>query len=233
MLKKIFALLVLLMIAFSVSAQADRFNADHATAFMEIKFTCGCSRVGTGAMIGRRGLITAGHNLFCPYHGSEQKSCSFAFGSKSLNSAWYRYSGTYTYYAYNTFRNGYDPEYDIGYVVFDKPVGDETGYFGWLAGDDSDLEWEYINVYGYTNKGKSESLLSQEEVLNDRLVYWNGYLGGSDGGPVVVNYGDGSGTDMDYCVVAVYTCSDENGNGYGRRLTMNVINDMRADGAFR
>ena len=232
MMKRIIALLVLFVLAFSVSAQADSFNAEHAMAFMEITFTCGCSRVGTGAMIGRRGLVTAAHNLFCPEHGKEQKSCSFAFGSKSVNSAWYRYSGKYSYYAYDTFRNGYDSEYDIGYVVFDKPVGDETGYFGWIVGNDYDLAWEYVNVYAYTNKGKMDSLFVQEEVLNDREVYWNGYLGYSDGGPVVINCGDGNGKEADYRVVAVYTSHDSSGNGYGRRLTMNVINDMRAAGAF-
>ena len=64
MMKRIIALLVLFVLAFSVSAQADSFNAEHAMAFMEITFTCGCSRVGTGAMIGRRGLVTAAHNPF-------------------------------------------------------------------------------------------------------------------------------------------------------------------------
>ena len=41
-----------------------------------------------------------------------------------------------------------------------------------------------------------------------------------------------SGEGMDYYVVAVYITSDSSGNGIGRRLTSDVINDMKAAGAF-
>ena len=226
MMKRITALLVLFVLAFSVSAQADAFNAEHATAFMEIKFTCGCSRYGTGAMIGRRGLITAAHNLYCQTHGKELKSCNFAFGSKSLNSAWYRYDGRFSYRAYDNFQDGYYPMQDIGYVVFDKPVGDETGYFGWIVGEDEDLDYEYVNVYGYTNKGKLDSLFTREEVMYALEVSLDGYLGDTEGGPIVMSY-EGS----DWYVAGVYIGHDS--YGYGRRLTMNVINGMQADGAFK
>ena len=221
------ALLVLFIITFSVSAQAGTFNPDHATAFMEITFTCGCSRYGTGAMIGRRGLITAAHNLYCQKHGKGLKFCNFAFGSKSLNSAWYRYDGRFSYRAYDDFDDGaYYSISDIGYVVFDKPVGDETGYFGWLVGTDEDLDNEYVNVYGYTNKGKLDSVFTREEVLYELEVSLNGYLGDTEGGPIVMSDGEGGNV----YVVGVYTCHDS--YGYGRRLTLNIINDMRADGAF-
>ena len=227
MMKRIVVLLVLFVLAFSVSGQADAFNAEHATAFMEITFTCGCSQFGTGAMIGRRGLITAAHNLYCKTHAQGLKSCNFAFGSKSLNSAWYRYSGGFSYRAYDNFEDGgYYPINDIGYVIFDKPVGDDTGYFGWLVGSDETLDNEYVNVYGYTNKGKPDSLFTREEVMYEREVSLNGYLRDTGGGPIVMSDGEG----RNVYVVGVYTWHDS--YGYGRRLTMNVINDMRADGAF-
>ena len=231
--KRILALLVLVMMLLSVGAQAGSFNSLHATAFMDIKFNCGCTRYGTGAMIGRYGLITAAHNLYCHTHGQSLKSCSFAFGAKSYQSAWYRYSGKFTYRAYDTFRNGYSSENDIGYVIFDRAVGDETGWFGYLAGTDYDLNWEYVNVYSFNNKAQLDSLFSQEDVVSSTQVRFEGYFSGTEGGPVVANYGDGSGSDADYCVVAVYTAYDSSGNGYGRRITSNIITDMRADGAFR
>ena len=231
--KRVLALLVLVMMMFSVAAQAGTFNSLHATAFMDITFNCGCTRYGTGAMVGRYGLITAAHNLYCHNHGQGLKSCSFAFGSKSLNSAWYRYSGKFTYKTYDTFRNGYSSENDIGYVIFDRAVGDETGWYGITAGSDYDLNWEYVNVYSYNYKGKLDSLFSQEDVVSSSEVRFEGYLSGSEGGPVVVNYGDGDGANASYYVVAVYTAYDNSGNGYGRRITSNVFKDMQADGAFR
>lgn len=144
-----------------------------------------------------------------------------------MNSAWYRYSGGFSYRAYDNFEDGgYYPINDIGYVIFDKPVGDDTGYFGWLVGSDETLDNEYVNVYGYTNKGKPDSLFTREEVMYEREVSLNGYLRDTGGGPIVMSDGEG----RNVYVVGVYTWHDS--YGYGRRLTMNVINDMRADGAF-
>ena len=231
--KQILALLIVVMVMLTAVAQAETFNGLHATAFMDIKFNCGCTRYGTGTMIGRYGLVTAAHNLYCHIHGQGLKSCSFAFGSKSLNSAWYRYSGKFKYWAYDTFQNGYSSVNDIGYVIFDKAVGDETGWYGWLAGSDFDLNWESVSVYAYNNKAKLDGLFAQEEeVIDDSRVRLEGYLSGSEGGPIIVEYGGGGNGDSDLRVVAVYTSYDNSGNGYGRRITSNIISDMRAAGAF-
>lgn len=230
--KRFLALLVLILMIFSVGAQASSDVNIHTLAFMDIKFNCGCTRYGTGTMIGRYGLITAAHNLYCPEHGQNLKSCSFAFGSKSLRSAWYRYTGRFSYTVYDTFRNGYKSENDIGYVIFDSPVGNETGWQDYIVGTDFDLNWEFTHVYTYDNKAKLGYLgLGQEDVISSTEVKLEGYLSGAEGGPVTVNYGDGDYPD--YLIVAVYTSHDSSGNGYGRRITQNVINDMRADGAFR
>lgn len=220
------ALLIMLLVLPLVS-QAGTFNTTHATAYMEIKFLCGCTRGGTGAMIGRRGLVTAAHNLYCSTHGQKLDYCNFYFGAKSANSCWYRYSGRFSYRAYDHFANGYSPENDIGYVIFDSPVGDETGWFGWMTGYDSDVDQEFMNVLSYDNKRHLQNIYEIGYIRSSKQIYWPGWISGTDGGPVYL-----SGEGMDYYVIAVYTSHDSYGNGYGRRLTSDVIEDMKANGAF-
>lgn len=229
MMKKIFAVVLCLLLALPLASQAAVFNTDHATAFMSSRFNCGCTIDGSGAMISRYGLVTAAHNLYCYQHGEKLKSCDFYFGAKSANSCWYKYDGKFTYWTYEDFKNGYDSANDIGVVIFDAPVGDETGWFGYWVGSDRDLNEEYTHVLAYDQYRHMQDLFEIQYVYSSTELYWQGWLGGTAGGPVYL-WGEG----MEYpMVVAVYTAADNDGNGYGRRLTADVIQDMRDRGAFR
>lgn len=221
-------ILALVLILMPLASLADSFNYLHPIAYMDSHFTCGCSRGGSGVMIGRYGLVTAAHNLYCHTHGKPLKYCNFYFGAKSVNSCWYQYSGNFHYTVYENFSNGYQSKNDIGYVIFDYPVGKETGWYGYLVGTDYDLNEEYTHVEAYDSKRHIQSVFSVQYVASDTEIYWDGYTSGAEGGPVYFWY-----EGMEYPqVVAVYTSHDSDGNGYGRRLTKQVINDMRADGAF-
>ncbi len=225
--KRLMALvLAAVMLCCPLVSRAATFDPNHALAYMDIRFSCGCTRGGTGAMIGRYGMITAGHNLYCPKHGKPLKYCDFYFGSQTPCCSWYHHTGKFSYWTYDTFRSGYNSENDIGYIVFNTPVGDTTGWFGCWSGSDRDLDWEYMDVYNYDGNHHIRTLFSVEKVYSSRELYWEGNLSGTDGGPVVMNL------DGNLCVVAVYTSHDSRGNGYGRRLTGDVLRDMRSDGAF-
>ena len=220
-------ILALVLISMPLTVLADSFNYLHPIAYMDSHFTCGCSRGGTGVMIGRYGLVTAAHNLYCHTHGKPLKYCNFYFGAKSVNSCWYEYSGNFHYRVYDTFQNGYQSQNDIGYVIFDSPVGKETGWYGYIVGTDHDLNEEFANVDSFDNRRHIQSVFTVEYVASDTQVYWDGYISGTEGGPV---YFWQEGMKYPH-VVAVYTSHDSDGNGYGRRLTKQVINDMRAEGA--
>lgn len=222
-------LLALVLAILPVVSMANQFDPSHALAYMSGKFTCGCSFYGTGAMIGRRGLITAGSCLYCYKHGKPLQYCNFLFGARNPNSGWYRYDGKFTYRVYDTFSNGYDSANDIGYVVFNSPVGDETGWFGWQVGSDWYLDQEYTHMVTLDENAKECFANGVQYVINDKQIKWSGYpYGAAEGGPVFFD-----NEDTEYQVVAVYTSHDSSGNGIGRRLTSDVINDMTNDGAFR
>lgn len=218
---------LVLMITFILwvfPVSADSFDAHHATAYMDIKFECGCTAYGTGAMIGRYGLITAGHNLYCHLHGKPLKTCSFLFGAKSPNSGKYKYNGNFTFWSYDTFSSGYSSTYDIGYVIFPKPVGNSTGWYGYQVGSDYDLNMEYVNVYNYSDRARLQTLYTVQYVQDSNRVSMDDYISYSEGGPIFFG--------SDYRVIGVYTSHSSSGKGIGRRLTNQIINDMKADGAF-
>lgn len=230
MMKRLIALsLALLLTVLPLAARADKaFNMNHPIAYMDANFTCGCQRGGSGTMIGRYGLITAAHNLYCHVHGKPLKSCNFYFGANSPGSCWYRYSGKFSYTVYDTFANGYSSVNDIGFVIFESPVGNSTGWYGCMVGSDHDLNEEFFNLLTYDSTRHLQGLFEVQYVYSDKQLYWEGWISGTDGGPVCF-----TGEDFDYpTVTAVYTSHDANGNGYGRRLTNDVFQAMKAAGAF-
>lgn len=231
MIKRLTALaLVILLFALPITAMAAMTDMTLTMAYMECYFTCGCSRVGTGTMIGRYGLVTAAHNLYCYMHGKQLNYCNFYFGAKPDGSYWYKYEGNFTYRAYNAFTHGYNSQDDIGYVIFESPVGNYTGWCAPTAGSDWYLNEEYMNMLTYDGSRNLKNIFEIMYVDSPLEVYWPGQIEGlaAGGGPVYFWY-----EGLEYPqIVAVYTAQDTAGNSYGRRLTEDIINDMRDDGVF-
>ena len=227
--KKLIALFIAFMLlTLPLASLADSFNPHYAIAYMDTRFTCGCQRGGTGTMVGRYGLLTAAHNLYCPEHGKPLKTCDFYFGAVSANSCWYRYEGKFSYTVYDTFQNGYSSANDIGYVIFQSPVGNTTGWFACMVGSDHDLHEEFAHVYSYNSHRKLDYRFIIQYKADATQLYWEDWISGTDGGPVFFD-----NEDFDFpTLTAVYTSHDSQGNGYGRRLTQDVFNGMKAAGAF-
>ena len=230
MMKRIAALLLTFALLLAVlSASAASFDEHKATAYMNIRFQCGCSRVGTGAMVGRRGLVTCAHNLICPTHSQWYKSITFVFGAKSASSGQKKVSSGFNVTAYETFKNGYKSDHDIGFVVFDKPIGDSTGWYAFQVGSDEFLHEEFTHINYYNANGKFQDIFTIQYVADGNQLKLDDHpYSGGDGAPVFLAY---EGLDWP-TVVAVYTSYDNNGKGYARRLTSQVYEDMRNNGAF-
>ncbi|MBQ4435318.1 MAG: hypothetical protein II879_04415 [Clostridia bacterium] len=231
------ALVIVLCLANSVSALADntryREYPERAVARMYVKYNCRCERVGNGTMVGRRGLITAGHLLVCPYHGQWANTIQFKFGVKNSKNCIYTYTGSYHIYVYDTFKqsNGtvkYSAENNIGYVIFDKNVGDTTGWYGIYAPSAYDLTGEWYHWMGYKNWEMWADYGFLNASDNSNVFSFNSYQDAYFQGSGIYNWDEGCEGPT---LVGVYI-SDENGKCYGRKVTQNVIDDMRKHGAF-
>ena len=228
--KRIMALLAALMILTAgwAAAEKDYSVIENAVAYMDCTFECGCRRGGLGTMVGKNALITAAHNLYCSDHAKPLRTAIFYFGYKGNGKCTYKYSGKVTFTVYDTFSNGYRSENDIGYVIFPSNIVNRTGCYGTMVTTDHDLEWEYSHVVGARND-KIIELFDQIDVHSDKQITFpitSEFYDAAAGGPVYWFWEDMDGPYM----VAVYTSRTKT-QGFARRLTNNIINDMKDSGA--
>ena len=229
--KRTTVFLLILVLAFSTVFIAEPVQAagdteTNAVAEMEIKFYCGCKRTGTGTMIAKNGMITCAHNLCCPDHNRKLESCTFYFGRNNKRYH-YKYNGKFSYTYYGDYSNGYQSEDDIGYIVFPNDIGKNTGWYASRVESDNDIKWEYCHMIGYQGT-KRVSDWNQVSVLNAKEITWSAsseFKKCGQGGPVYY-----ASSDLEYPVlVAVYSCYTSS-DGYARRLTNQVFNDMEKSG---
>ena len=165
----LFCILCLTLVLLPASALAGNGIAESpqaATAYMKIKFKCGCKTTGSGAMVCEDGLVTAGHNLICVTHNEPASSIEFYFGHKASNDYWYKYTGQFTIHCDCDFSGGYSSEGDIGVVKFPKAFGKNTGWYGSEFGPDSNYEGVKCLVCGYDANGKIKMFQSELNVMD-------------------------------------------------------------------
>lgn len=230
---KRFVLLVLTLALFlsPLTVEAAQFNRERATAYMDIRFECGCHRGGTGAMVGRRCLLTAGHNLYCHTHGKPLKTCDFRFGPTSTSKCYYQYKGKFQFWVYDTFQYGYNSQNDIGYVIFESNVGDKTGWFATQVPSAYLIENNAFFFHAYSSKLKLNRLGELPYMVdNIGLEIWiPNHIDGYSGGPVTLAVEDNEIPP----VVGVYTSTAGDNKTYARLLTQDVFMDMKENGAFK
>ena len=192
-----------------------------AIAYMEIKYRCGCTRVGTGAMICANGLITAGHNLVCEKHHKTAKNIVFYFGYKSKSNYFYKYDDECSYWYFDSFKNGYQSKDDIGYVRFKRDVGKTTGWFATRYAGDAEFKGKSCRIGAYSSSGSLTIHSATLSVSSSKLFTFNKkeLPYGGEGAPIFI-YRNNVAT-----LVGVYN-SHTSTKCVGRRLTQGVFDDM-------
>lgn len=147
------------------------------------------SFIGTGWFIGPKTLLTAGHCVFSKsdfggWIGSIEVSpgrngAKFPYGTVTAT----RFSAT------KVWQEGPNPDYDIGCIHLDQPLGDTVGYFKIASLSDKDLEGALLNISGYPgDRGDGEQqFFHANRVLRTsarRVFYDIDTYGGQSGSPV-------------------------------------------------
>lgn len=194
-----------------------------AIAYLCLWYECGHSASGSGFMVGRYGMVTAGHCVVCSQDGADLESMVAYFGYRSNKNYAYKFAGGYTYWwssNYDYTANSLD--WDYAYFLLDEPVGATVGSFGISARSDKNLDMTLVEIAGYRD-GLLKTDFDYAHIYNNYVIsYENDTVPGNSGCPVF---------DANYNVVAIHVAGDSfRQMNFGRRITSSLLESMQSNG---
>jgi V8-like Glu-specific endopeptidase len=146
-----------------------------AVVHIEITFPDGFRAIGSGDVVDRTHVLTAGHVVFASHHGGWAKAWSVYAGRTGATTPFEVAHGVKA----RTFTSFIDDDKastdgrhkpgdgDVGLITLDRPLGDETGWFGFGVQDDDFFAGRALYKAGYPGKPYSgrDLYLSHGAVL--------------------------------------------------------------------
>jgi glutamyl endopeptidase len=183
---------------------------------MITRFPNGRTYIGSGTMVNRHHVLTAGHNVFNAAYGGWATSVQFnpAQNDNSLpkGTAWATRLLSVTGWT----QSG-NSDFDMGMLVLDRQLGDRTGWHGVITfGSDSDLHRYRVNVTGYPGDKGGQQMWTMADVIKavggERFLYDIDTYGGQSGSGVWSSWPGHSGNK----VAGIHTTGSASGNGATR-----------------
>jgi V8-like Glu-specific endopeptidase len=155
----------------------------------------GAGAIGTGWFVGPRTLLTAGHCVHSTqFFGGWAASIEVSPGRNGAEFP-FRTVRSARFSSVNRWVEAADPDFDIGCIHLDDPLGNEVGWFGVGALSPDELEGFLVNVSGYPGDrgGGAEQYHHRNRILRvteRRLFYDVDTFGGQSGAPVWIHETD-------------------------------------------
>jgi glutamyl endopeptidase len=196
-------------------------------ASLRITANDGSGWIGTGWLVNRRVLLTAGHCVYMADHGGWVKQIevipgrngnTFPFGSCVA-------TGFRSVLGWTRDNNR---DYDYGVILLPEncAYGDRLGWFGYQVRNDDDLKTQTVNISGYPGDKPqgTQWFLSGgvKKVETFEFEYDIDTAGGQSGSPVWIMQNDGLRYGL-----GVHTDGSVNGNS-ATRVTQEVFNNVTA-----
>lgn len=171
---------------------------------LRIRGPGGTGAIGTGWFIGPRTVVTAGHCLFSQtFFGGWADSVEVIPGHnrlqngrvvKPFGSTVGRRMSVLDRWATSDDR---EPDFDIGCIHLDEPLGEQTGWFGFASLPPDELTAYLVNISGYPSDrgGGDEQYFASNRIqhVGERRVFYDvDTHGGQSGAPVWVHEEEGS-----------------------------------------
>ena len=214
--------------------------------YLELSFPDGSKGLGTGWLLGKNKVLTAGHCVFNRRHGGWATAISVTPGNSvenpDVNASDYAPYGTYDAVAIQSTTEWVEDTnitLDVGVIHITDPIADELGNFGIQISDTgADLIEQYVRVSGYPgfrhpknddgtmSKVKAwGQMWSNSDVIVDvqdgRIKYQLDTTAGQSGAPVILL----DNTDMGPIAVGIHNYGFNSAEPYHENKAT-LINDQ-------
>jgi len=159
---------------------------------LEMRGSSGAGAIGTGWLVGPKTVLTAGHCVHSGrFFGGWAREIAVSPGRNGT--AFPCGTATSTRFAsLDAWVEREDPDFDVGCIHLDQPLGERLGWFALGALPPKDLEGYLVNVSGYPvdRGGGTEQYHHRNRVLrvsDRRLFYDVDTYGGQSGAPVWIH----------------------------------------------
>ncbi len=155
----------------------------------------GAGAIGTGWFVGPKTLLTAGHCVHSTQFFGGWASRIEVSPGRNGGEFPFRTVRSTRFSSVNRWVEAADPDFDIGCIHLDDPLGDEVGWFSVGALSPEELEGFLVNVSGYPGDrgGGTEQYHHRNRILRvteRRLFYDVDTFGGQSGAPVWIHETD-------------------------------------------
>jgi glutamyl endopeptidase len=156
----------------------------------------GSGAIGTGWLVGPRTVITAGHCVHdMRFFGGWADTIEVSPGRNGPDFPFDTVAAT-RFSSVDRWVAEADPDFDIGCIHLDEPLGDTVGWFAIGSLGPSELKGHMVNISGYPgDRGRgTEQYFHHNRILNvgDRRVFYDvDTFGGQSGAPVWIHEAEG------------------------------------------
>jgi glutamyl endopeptidase len=184
---------------------------------MEMTFPNGRRYIGSGTMVNKHHVLTAGHCVYSSADGGWATSVIFE-AARNDGSIPHGSIPARTLLSVQGWTNNNDSNYDMGMLILTQDLGVRTGWMGVVTGPDSMLANYRVNVSGYPGDKGGRQLWTMADVIKsvsaERIMYHIDTMGGQSGSGVWSTWAGHVGEK----VCAIHTTGSTTGNG-GTRIS--------------
>lgn len=154
--------------------------------------------IGSGTMVNRHHVLTAGHVVYSSANGGWATSVQFNAAQDESTLPFGSAFATFLF-SFKGWTDSQNRDYDTGMLILDRDLGDQTGWMGLITTSDGDLSNHSITVAGYPgDKGGQQMWAATAPIVSvaDHQVGYDAYTKGGDSGAGV--YGVWAGFDFEH-----------------------------------
>ena len=195
---------------------------------LKIKDANGGNWIGTGFLIGKRCVATAGHcvainkkwvkeiEVIPGRNGSDKPYGSVISTQFRSTAGWVQNS---------------DRNFDYGVIILPKNLGEQLGYFGFVDTSTMDVVGKMVNIAGYPGDKPAGTLWFDsnkiDSVTSTVLTYKVDTAGGQSGGTAYLHYPATTTQPARRYAIGIHTNGHPMGNS-ATRINADVYNNLKA-----